>query len=160
MRHILLTNDDGVDSPGLAAMAAALSALGRLSVIAPDRNRSGIGRGITIHSPLHVEEAGLSDGRPGLATDGTPVDCVRFAALGLFDEPPDVIVSGINVVKRHMRPRGPQQPGGIIEREAPIPLANVRPLCPSCNKPVRVGFRVLADGRKVRYCKKCDANFD
>ncbi len=71
-----------------------------------------------------------------------------------------VIVGGINMVKRHMRPRGPQQPGGIIEREAPIPLANVRSLCPSCNKPVRVGFRVLADGRKVRYCKKCDANFD
>ncbi len=71
-----------------------------------------------------------------------------------------VIVVGVNVVKRHMRPRGPQQPGGIIEREAPIALANVRPLCPACNKPVRVGFRVLADGRKVRYCKKCDANFD
>jgi large subunit ribosomal protein L24 len=71
-----------------------------------------------------------------------------------------VIVTGVNMVKRHMRPRGPQQPGGIVEREAPIALANVRPLCPSCNKPVRVGFRVLADGRKVRYCKKCDANFD
>ena len=70
------------------------------------------------------------------------------------------IVGGINVMKRHMRPRGPQQPGGIIEREAPISLANVRPVCPSCNKPVRVGYRVLADGRKVRYCKKCDANFD
>ncbi len=71
-----------------------------------------------------------------------------------------VIVTGLNMVKRHMRPRGPQQPGGIIEREAPISLANVRPLCPSCDKPVRVDFRVLADGRKVRYCKKCDANFD
>ena len=71
-----------------------------------------------------------------------------------------VIVSGINIVKRHMRPRGPQQPGGIVDREAPIALANVRPICPSCSKPVRVGFRVLADGRKVRYCKKCDANFD
>ncbi len=71
-----------------------------------------------------------------------------------------VSVTGLNSVKRHMRPRGPQKPGGIIEREAPISIANVRPLCPSCNKPVRVGFRVLADGRKVRYCKKCDANFD
>ena len=71
-----------------------------------------------------------------------------------------VIVSGVNVVKRHMRPRGPQQPGGIIEREAPIALANVRPVCPACEKPVRVGYRLLADGRKVRYCKKCDANFD
>ncbi len=71
-----------------------------------------------------------------------------------------LIVGGINVVKRHMRPRGPQQPGGIIEREAPFSWANVMPLCQSCNKPVRVGFRVLPDGRKVRYCKKCDANFD
>ena len=97
MLHILLTNDDGVGSPGLTAMAAALAPLGRVSVIAPDRNRSGIGRGITIHSPLHVEEAGLTDGRPALATDGTPVDCVRFATLGLFGEPPDVIVSGINL---------------------------------------------------------------
>lgn len=71
-----------------------------------------------------------------------------------------VIVTGVNVVKRHMKPRGPQQPGGIIEREAPIAIANVRPLCPSCDRPVRVGYRLLADGRKVRYCKKCDANFD
>jgi large subunit ribosomal protein L24 len=71
-----------------------------------------------------------------------------------------VIVTGVNVVKRHMKPRGPQQPGGIVEREAPIAIANVRPLCPSCNKPVRVGYRLLVDGRKVRYCKKCDANFD
>jgi len=71
-----------------------------------------------------------------------------------------VIVGGVNMAKRHMKPRGPRQPGGIIEREAPISLANVRPLCPSCSKAVRVGFRVLADGRKVRYCKKCDANFD
>ena len=71
-----------------------------------------------------------------------------------------VIVTGINIVKRHMRPSGPQKPGGIIEREAPIAVANVRPLCPSCNKPVRVGYRILPDGRKVRYCKKCDANFD
>jgi large subunit ribosomal protein L24 len=71
-----------------------------------------------------------------------------------------VIVTGVNVVKRHMRPRGPQQPGGIIEREAPIAISNVRPLCPSCNKAVRLGYRVLQDGRKVRHCKRCDANFD
>ena len=71
-----------------------------------------------------------------------------------------VIVTGINMVKRHQRSSGPQKPGGIIQREAPIAVANVRPLCPSCNKPVRVGYRVLPDGRKVRYCKKCNANFD
>jgi len=71
-----------------------------------------------------------------------------------------VIISGINIVKRHMRPRGPQQPGGIIEREAPISWANVASLCQSCDNPARIGFRVLADGRKVRYCKRCDANLD
>ncbi len=71
-----------------------------------------------------------------------------------------LIITGVNVVKRHMRPRGPQRPGGIVEREAPIPLANVRLVCPSCNKPVRIGFRIAADGRKVRFCKRCDANID
>src|SRR4030067_3278436 len=71
-----------------------------------------------------------------------------------------VIVTGINMVKRHQRPTGPQKPGGIIEREAPIAVANVRPLCPSCNKPVRVGYRVLPDGRKVRYCQKGGGDFD
>ncbi len=71
-----------------------------------------------------------------------------------------VIVTGINMVKRHMKPRGAQKPGGIVEREAPISISNVALLCASCNKPVRVGFRIQADGRKVRYCKRCDANLD
>ncbi len=71
-----------------------------------------------------------------------------------------VIVTGVNVVKRHMRPRPPQKPGGIVEREAPVSWANVALLCASCDKPARVGFRVRADGRKVRYCKRCDANLD
>jgi large subunit ribosomal protein L24 len=75
-------------------------------------------------------------------------------------QPARVIVTGVNIVKRHMRPRGPQKPGGIIEREAPIAWANVAILCASCNKPVRVGFRQLADGRKVRFCKNCDASVD
>lgn len=97
MTHFLVTNDDGVHSPGLLALKQALDPLGRVSVIAPDSNRSAIGRGITIHNPLHVEEVTLADGSPALATDGTPVDCVRFAVLGLLDERPDVIVSGINL---------------------------------------------------------------
>ncbi len=71
-----------------------------------------------------------------------------------------LIVTGINVVKRHMRPRGPQQPGGIVEREAPISWSNVALLCASCNKPARVGFHLQADGRKVRFCKRCQANLD
>jgi large subunit ribosomal protein L24 len=71
-----------------------------------------------------------------------------------------VIVTGINVGKRHMRPRGPQQPGGIIEREAPIPWSNVAVICVSCQKPTRVGFRSSRDDKKVRYCKRCDENID
>lgn len=98
MTHILVTNDDGVHSPGLLALKQALEPYGRVSVIAPDSNRSAIGRGITIHNPLHVDEVRLADGSAALATDGTPVDCVRFATLGLLDGGrPDVIVSGINL---------------------------------------------------------------
>ena len=98
MTHILVTNDDGVHSPGLLALKQALEPLGRVSVIAPDSNRSAIGRGITIHHPLHVEEVRLADGSAAFATDGTPVDCVRFGTLGLIEgPPPDVIVSGINL---------------------------------------------------------------
>ena len=98
MTHILVTNDDGVHSPGLLALKRALEPLGDVSVIAPDSNRSAIGRGITIHHPLHVEEVRLADGSPAFATDGTPVDCVRFGTLGLVEgPPPDIIVSGINL---------------------------------------------------------------
>ena len=70
-----------------------------------------------------------------------------------------VIVTGVNIVKRHMRPRF-RQTGGIVQRESPISWANITLLCKNCNRPVRVGFRRLEDGRKVRYCKKCDANID
>jgi 5'-nucleotidase len=97
MPHILVTNDDGVHSPGLLALVRALRGVGEVSVIAPDRNRSAIARGITIHTPLHVEDVTLADGSAALATDGTPVDCVRFATLGVLDTVPDIVVSGINL---------------------------------------------------------------
>ena len=94
--RILLTNDDGITSRGLFEAKLALDAVGEVSVIAPDANRSGVGRGITIHRSLHVAEVELRDGTIGYATDGTPVDCVRFADLGLVGKRPDLIVSGIN----------------------------------------------------------------
>jgi 5'-nucleotidase len=97
MTQILVTNDDGVASPGLLALKQALDPIGQVSVIAPDRNRSGIARGITITTSLTVEEVSLADGSPAYATDGTPVDCVRLATLGLLEEPPDLVVSGINL---------------------------------------------------------------
>lgn len=71
-----------------------------------------------------------------------------------------IIVTGVNMVKRHMRQRSLQQPGGIIEKEAPIDVSNVRIVCPSCGKATRVGFRIREDGGKGRYCKSCDAEID
>ena len=94
---IVLTNDDGVESPGLASLKAALDPLGEVRIVAPDQNRSGAARSITMHSPLWVEEVELPDGSLALSTDGTPVDCVRMAALGLLDRKPDLLVSGINL---------------------------------------------------------------
>jgi 5'-nucleotidase len=96
--RVLLTNDDGISAPGLQAARRALRELDgvEVDVIAPDSNRSATARSITTRSPLVVEEVEFGDGDRGFATDGTPVDCVRFAELGLVGHRPDLIVSGIN----------------------------------------------------------------
>lgn len=96
--RILLTNDDGIAAPGLQALRRALREIDGVGVdvIAPDSNRSASARSITTRSPLSVEEVEFGDGDRGYATDGTPVDCVRFADVGLLGERPDLIVSGIN----------------------------------------------------------------
>src|SRR5215210_6994810 len=95
---LLLTNDDGIQATGLNVMRRALQELPgvELAVIAPDSNRSATARSITTRKPLWVEEVEFGDGAKGNATDGTPVDCVRFAALGLVEFVPELIVSGIN----------------------------------------------------------------
>jgi len=66
-----------------------------------------------------------------------------------------VVVERLNVVKRHSKPRGPQSPGGIVEKEAPIPISNVMFFCERCNAPVRIGIKALADGARVRVCRRC-----
>ena len=98
MVRVLLTNDDGIGASGLQALRRALLEIDgiELHVIAPDSNRSATARSITTRSPLWVEEVSFDDGTVGYATDGTPVDCVRFADLGLLGERPELIVSGIN----------------------------------------------------------------
>jgi 5'-nucleotidase len=95
---VLLTNDDGIGATGLHVLRRALLDVPdiELAVIAPDSNRSATARSITTRSPLWVEEVQLDDGSTAHATDGTPVDCVRFAALGLIEFEPELIVSGIN----------------------------------------------------------------
>ena len=96
--RVLITNDDGIGAKGLQTLRRALAALPEIdvSVIAPDSNRSATARSITTRSPLWVREVEFEDGSVGFASDGTPVDCVRFAELGLIGERPELIVSGIN----------------------------------------------------------------
>jgi 5'-nucleotidase len=97
--RVLLTNDDGIEADGLQALRRALLEVPEveLAVIAPDGNRSAMARSITTRRPLWVQEVDFGDGTFGYATDGTPVDCVRFAKLGLIEGfEADVIVSGIN----------------------------------------------------------------
>jgi 5'-nucleotidase len=99
MLNVLLTNDDGIEAEGLQTLRCALAAVDgvRLEVIAPDGNRSAMARSITTRRPLWVTEVPFADGSVGYATDGTPVDCVRLASLGLIDGfMPELVVSGIN----------------------------------------------------------------
>jgi large subunit ribosomal protein L24 len=68
-----------------------------------------------------------------------------------------VLIPGINVSKKHTKPRGEKQPGGIIEQILPLSISNVALMCPSCGKPTRVGYQVEKNGTKVRICRKCQA---
>ena len=68
-----------------------------------------------------------------------------------------VIVEGVNVVSRHTRPRKQGEEGGILKKEAPLYACKVQKVCPKCNKPTRPAHKMLADGKKVRVCKKCGA---
>jgi 5'-nucleotidase len=94
--RILLTNDDGVGSALLAALATQLDSLGDVDVIAPASDMTGVSRSLSLAGPIAVDEIRLPDGRPAFAVSGTPADCVRFGALGLAGGTPDVVVSGPN----------------------------------------------------------------
>jgi 5'-nucleotidase len=97
--RVLLTNDDGIEAEGLQTLRQALLELPgiELAVIAPDGNRSAMARSITTRRPLWVQEVDFGDGTTGYATDGTPVDCVRLARLGLIEGfTAELVVSGIN----------------------------------------------------------------
>ncbi|MEZ5741355.1 MAG: 5'/3'-nucleotidase SurE [Burkholderiaceae bacterium] len=90
--HILLSNDDGYFSPGLAALAQCLSDLGKITVVAPERDRSGASNSLTLDRPLSVRQAASGF----FYINGTPTDCVHVALTGLLDDRPDLVVSGIN----------------------------------------------------------------
>jgi len=90
--RILLSNDDGYHAEGLRTLAEALKAFASVTVVAPDRDRSGASNSLTLNAPLRLRHES-----PGvIAVDGTPTDCVHLAITGLLDEAPDMVVSGIN----------------------------------------------------------------
>jgi len=94
--HILVTNDDGVQAPGLLALAQAMRELGQVTVFAPERNWSVCGHVKTLDRPLRVRETRLADGSIALTSDGAPSDCVALALLGVKTKKIDMVVSGIN----------------------------------------------------------------
>jgi 5'-nucleotidase len=94
--HILVTNDDGVQAPGLLALAQEMRKLGKVTVFAPDRNWSASGHVKTMERPLRVRETLLADGTAAFTSDGAPSDCVALPLLGLVEEKIDLVVSGIN----------------------------------------------------------------
>ena len=81
---------------------------------------------------------------------------VRFA----YPKDERLLVEGVNFIKRHTRATGRVRQAGVIEREAPIRVSNVMLLCSKCNRPARVGFHFLGDGRKVRVCRSCHEVID
>src|SRR5688500_6422275 len=93
--HILVTNDDGVQAPGLLALTQAMRPLGKVTVCAPDRNWSASGHVKTLERPIRVTETMLADGTTALTSDGAPSDCVALPLLG-FVEKVDLVVSGMN----------------------------------------------------------------
>jgi large subunit ribosomal protein L24 len=80
--------------------------------------------------------------------------------LRVLPEKNRALIERLNLVKRHQKPRGPQSPSGIVEKEAPLHLSNLMILCDKCNAPVRMGKRQLEDGRSVRTCRRCGDQLD
>jgi 5'-nucleotidase len=93
--RILVTNDDGVRAPGLAALVEALSALGEITIVAPSANHSGTGHGITLSDPIYIERVEIA-GRQATGLSATPASCVRVALGKLLENKPDIVVSGVN----------------------------------------------------------------
>lgn len=90
--RVLVSNDDGVNAPGIAALAEALKEIAVIEVVAPDRNRSGASHSLTLGQPLRIQKLE----NEFYSVEGTPSDCVHLALTGLYDKAPDIVVSGIN----------------------------------------------------------------
>lgn len=94
--ELLLTNDDGIQAEGLWALHRQFSIRHRVTVVAPDRERSAVGHGITLHEPLRLTRVTLTGRGPGFAVNGTPADCVKLGVLEVLSGRPHLVLSGIN----------------------------------------------------------------
>ena len=94
--NILLTNDDGIHAEGLWALNSRLAPRHAVTVIAPDRERTAVGHGITLHLPLRAHPVVLNGGARGYAVNGTPADCVKLGILEILKHKPDLVVAGLN----------------------------------------------------------------
>ncbi|HTK82360.1 MAG TPA: 5'/3'-nucleotidase SurE [Bacteroidota bacterium] len=95
--HILVSNDDGIDAPGIHALVRELKKIGEVMVVAPDKQRSAVGHAITMNYPLRVTKFFKNERFFGYAVEGTPADCVKLAIRSLCEVKPDIIVSGVNL---------------------------------------------------------------
>lgn len=95
-RHILVSNDDGIFSPGIKALAEVAAEFGTVHVVAPDRQQSAVGHAITVSDPLRATSFQIDDHFEGQAINGTPADCVKIAQSKLMKHKPDLVLSGIN----------------------------------------------------------------
>lgn len=94
--EILLTNDDGIHAEGLWALYERLVRRHSVTVVAPDRERSAVGHGITLDRPLRVSKLSVNGGLPGFAVTGTPADCIKLGVVEILEKRPDLVISGIN----------------------------------------------------------------
>ena len=94
--RILVTNDDGIFAPGIYSLWEAMNEIGDVTVVAPDSEKSAVGHAITLTDPIRVRKITGKNGYGGFAVKGTPADCVKIAGRALMDNPPDIVVSGIN----------------------------------------------------------------
>ena len=96
MTSIMVTNDDGYDAPGILALALAMSELGDVQAAAPGSNQSASGHKKTLYQDIHYDRMAIGGGIPTLVVSGSPADCIAVAMLGLVEQRPDIVVSGIN----------------------------------------------------------------
>src|ERR1041384_2938884 len=94
--RILVSNDDGIDAPGIEAVVRELKKIGEVTVVAPDKQRSAVGHAITVNYPLRASKFYKNGALFGYAVEGTPADCVKLAIRSLLKEKPDILVSGVN----------------------------------------------------------------